>query len=181
MNATVQTTGDWFVRDLEPAQKFARFEISDDCADAANRAARMFDPGFPGWQLYSRIYRDDNVFDRMLTAWAVGLARHYVRSRKLNGQPVVRPFARRNAWITQAAADALHCTISGTYPDSAYARAIELDVDEKTYKRVRNVVCGGMVAGMREYVPELHYQLSCVERENRSGNTKYFRRVRPVR
>jgi hypothetical protein len=176
MNAAAipQSTGDWFIRELEPGQKFATLWLSDDCIDAANRAAKMFDAGFPGWQLYSRIFRDDNIFDRTLAAWVIGLARYYTRSRKLNGRCVVGREARRNDWIAQAGLDALHCLACGAYPESAYARSVELGVDDKTYKRTRNVVCGAMAQGFRHYVNELHFQLGCVERDNRMGRTKYI-------
>lgn len=174
MTSIPQSTGDWFVQELEPLHKFASLWLTDDCVDAANRTARMFDPGFPGWQLYSRIFRDDNIFDRTLAAWSISLARFYVRTRKLNGRCVVDASARRNDWIAQAGLDAMECLVTGSYPVSAHFRSAELGVDDKTYKRVRNVVCGAMAQGMRNYVNELYFQLGCVERDNRLSRTKYI-------
>jgi hypothetical protein len=181
MNAATipQAVGDWYVRELDAGQKFASLWLTDDCVDAANRTALQFDVGFPGWQLYCRVFRDDNVFDRALAAWVTGLGRYYTRSRKLNGRCVVAREARRNDWIRQAGLDALHCIVHGQYPESAYARHVEFGVDDKTYKRVRNVVCGAMAAGFRNYVDELYYQLGCVERDNRMARTKHIFAFRP--
>jgi hypothetical protein len=64
--------------------------------------------------------------------------------------------------------------VTGSYPVSAHFRSAELGVDDKTYKRVRNVVCGAMAQGMRNYVNELYFQLGCVERDNRLSRTKYI-------
>ncbi len=153
-------------RHIDKDSLFSIPELMDDCIDAANRASRSFSPLFPGWQLYSRIARGDDLFDRQLTAWAIGCSRSYVRSRKINNHCVVAKRGRRNDWIAQAGVDALHMTIFGSEPESAYRRSNLLGCDDETFARVRNALYFCFSEGFDHYRAELHYQLDRVWREN---------------
>jgi hypothetical protein len=149
------------------AQRFATAELTDECVDAANRTGPMFDPTYPGWQLYSRIVRGDTVFDRQLIAWAIGCSRAFARAKKLNGQGVVAPRGRRNDWIAQAGVDALEFVINGKYDESAHVAAGRLAVWTPKYRKVRGSITAMMLDGFANYQSELHYQYMRVMRENR--------------
>lgn len=153
--------------DAGAAQRFAVTELSDECIDAANRAALQFDRTYPGWQLYSRIVRGDTMFDRQLAAWAIGCARGYTRAKKINGQGVVAPRGRRNDWIAQAGIDALEFVINGKYDEAAHVAAGRLDVWAPKYRKVRASLTRMMLDGFAFYQAELHYQYMRVLRENR--------------
>lgn len=169
MNAVAipQATGDWHLKQRDADQMFAQTELSDNCVDAANRAARQFDAGYPGWQLYSRIVRGDTLFNRQLAAWAIGSARYYARAKKINGQAVVAPRGRRNDWIAQAGIDALYFVIHGHYAESANVTADRLGVWHTKYKRIRGELAAFMLDGFANYQSELHYQYSRVMRDVR--------------
>lgn len=158
------TVGDYDVRSLGAEQFFALTPLRDNCVDAANRAAKRFESGFPGWQLYCRIVRGESIFDRQIMAWAISSARMYSRMRKRNGQCVVRK-AARGQWIAQAAADALDTLIFCRRMESTIVIARRLDVDDKLYERFRLELLGLMTLGFSGYVAELHYQLYRVRLE----------------
>lgn len=158
------TVGDYDVRSLSAEQVFALTPLPDNCVDAANRAARRFDSGFPGWQLYCRIVRGESIFDRQIMAWAISSARMYSRMRKRNGQCVVRK-AARGRWIAQAGADALDALIFGRRVESTSKVAHLLDVDDELYERFRLELLGLMALGFSGYVAEVHYQLYRVRLE----------------
>lgn len=153
------------VRPADADQSFSLVQLSDTCVDAANRAAKRFDPSYPGWQLYSRIVRGDTVFDRQLAAWAIWCARTYVRSRQRNGHAVVARRGRRNNWIVSAALDALEFCIQGEYAMLAGPTAATLGVHNAQYQHVRGVLSAMMVDGFENYRAELHYQYSRVRRD----------------
>lgn len=150
----------------DPSSLFASSSLPDDCIDAANRAAKKFSPGFPGWQLYSRIVRGDAVFDRQLASWAIGVTRRYSRAIRKTGHPVVAKRNRSNDWIAQAGLDALHFVIFGNYPESARGRTDGLDISHEDFIRLRNDVVKMIGVGFSIYTAELHYQLSLVRRDN---------------
>lgn len=151
------TTHDIIGRDTDEA--FAMPELSDACIDAANRTARLFDARYPGWALYSRIFRGDSIYDRQLAAWAISMARRYSRTHKVSGWSVVAPRARDNDWIAQAGVDALEKMVFGKYSASAQGNADRLRVDNEMYKRVRNAVASLMAGGFVAYQMELQGQL----------------------
>lgn len=169
--ATATNPADLFVirrrRGMEPEEKFAHTPIMDDCIDAGIRASRNFSDGFPGWQLHSRIYRGERLFDRQLAAWAVGLARSVARARKENGQAVIAKRGRRNDWIMQAGLDALTIVIKGREPATPKERARELGADDKTFTKLRNLLAAGMLDGWNHYDAEAKAALLAVERANR--------------
>lgn len=156
---------DIIAKDTDEA--FAVPELSDYCIEAANRTAKLFDPHYPGWQLYSRIVRGDTVFDRQLAAWAIGMARQHTRARKTNGQAVVAPRGRRNDWIAQAGVDALEFVIWGRH--SEFAREVErrLGIHHATYLKIRGELAAMMADGLKNYTVELHYQYHHVLRASR--------------
>ena len=158
---------DIIARDTDEA--FATPELSDYCIEAANRTAKLFDPAYPGWQLYSRIVRGDTVFDRQLAAWAIGMARLLSRTHKVNGQAVVAPRGRRNDWIAQAGIDALEFAIAGKYSESANEVAKRVGVWHTKYQRIRGEVAVAILDGLDNYRAELHHQLHRVLRESRAA------------
>jgi len=172
--ATENVGGDWTVRGLEPEQKFAATNLSDDCIDAANRAQRS-NPNFPGWQFYSRMVRGDTCFDRQLAAYAIALARAYSRCRKLNGRAVVGVRYRGNAWLTACAFDALERVIFGNNAASAVNQAATFDVNAETYATIRNNLADFMAAGVEDFRHELHHMLRKVESANRRA--RFFEAV----
>ncbi|MBB3227017.1 hypothetical protein FHW69_001618 [Luteibacter sp. Sphag1AF] len=146
---------------------FSMPELSDECVDAINRAAKMFAPEYPGWELYSRIVRGDTIFDRRLAAWAIGMARAYVRARKGNGHAVVAPRGRRNNWVSQAGIDALEFVITGRYGDPASVTAERLRVWHTKYQRIRGELAATMAVGLKNYQAELEHQYAAVIRDAR--------------
>jgi len=172
MNAVAIPQDDQPVKVVTTDQRFARVELSDTCVDAANRAARLFDSAYPGWELYSRIVRGDAVFDRKLAAWAISAARLYSRARKVNGHAVVAPRGRSGAWIAQAGLDALEFVIQGHYTENAYATAERLGKDDSQYRKFRGEIAVLMLDGFEVYRSELHYQYSRVCRDESRVN--YF-------
>jgi hypothetical protein len=158
-------THDIIGRDTDEA--FAVPELSDYCIEAANRTAKLFDPHYPGWQLYSRVVRGDTVFDRQLAAWAVGMARQHTRARKTNGQAVVAPRGRRNDWIAQAGVAALEFVITGRYSESANETSDRLGVWHTKYQRIRGEVAAMMADGLTNYQAELHHNYHRILRESR--------------
>jgi hypothetical protein len=169
MNAATipQAVGDWLLKHRDVDQVFAYTQLSDACIDAANRAGKQFDGSYPGWQVYSRMVRGDTMFDRQLTAWAIGCARAYVRGKKINGHAVVAPRGRRNDWVAQAGVDALEFVIFGKYDEAAHVAAGRLDVWAPMYRKVRKSLTALMIDGFANYHAELHYQYMRVMRENR--------------
>lgn len=156
---------DWDVRGREIEQVFSRNPIPDNCIDAANRAADMFDSRFPGWQLYCRVIRGESIFDRQIAAWAIGMGRLYARMRKRNGRRVVRADARRNDWIAQAALDSVEFLVFGKYSLSSDASAKRLAVDDELYGRFRSDLTDLMTLGFQSYAAILHrqYCISCLD------------------
>jgi hypothetical protein len=159
---------DYDIRGKEPEQVFALEPLPDECIDAANRTAAMFDPSLPGWQLYSRIVRGDKVFDRQLAAWAIRSARIYSRAKKVNGRRVVRP-KTRGRWIAQAGIDALELVIRCGetrqvmhHAESASAAANRFGVDNEVYAQFRGNLAAMMMVGFNGYVSTLHWQLTRV-------------------
>lgn len=159
------TTHDIIGRDTDEA--FAMPELSDYCIEAANRTARLFDPHYPGWQLYSRVVRGDSVFDRQLAAWAIGMARAHTRTRKTNGQAVVAPRGRRNDWVAQAGVAALEFVISGRYSETSEDIDARLGVWPTKYARIRGEIASLMAVGLENYRAELHHNYHRVLRESR--------------
>lgn len=157
-------THDILGRDTDEA--FAMPELSDHCIDAANRTAKLFDPQYPGWQLYSRIVRGDSVYDRQLAAWAIGMARRYARTHRVSGWSVVGPASRSNDWLAQSAVDALEKLVFGRYSASAQANADRLGIDNELYKRVRDGIAVLMSGGFAAYQLELQIQYAKVLREH---------------
>jgi hypothetical protein len=157
-------THDIIGRDTDEA--FAVSDLSDYCIEAANRTAKLFDPHYPGWQLYSRIVRGDTVFDRQLASWAIGMARRYARTRQVSGWSVVRPSIRDNDWIAQAGMDALEKTVFGKFSASAKANADSFGIDNELYKWFRDDIATLMAGGFAAYQLELQIQYAKVLREN---------------
>jgi hypothetical protein len=154
-------------RFLEPEEKFALSPIHDDVIDAGARATAKFAPSFPGWQLHSRIYRGERMFDRQLAAWAVSMARAVSRARKTNGRQIVAPRVRRGDWIMQAGLDAMTFTIKGAFPATAKDRERQLNVDEETFANLRNILTRCMCDGWNNFDDEAKAELARVERYNR--------------
>lgn len=159
-------THDIIGRDTDEA--FAMPELSDHCIDAANRTAKLFDPHYPGWALYSRIVRGDSIYDRQLSAWAIGMARQHTRTRKTNGQAVVAPRGRRNDWVAQAGVAALEFVISGRYSETAEDIDARLGVWPTKYSRIRGELASMMAEGLKNYRAELHYAYHRILRETRA-------------
>lgn len=151
------TSGDYDIRALEIEQIFALNPLPDNCIDAANLAAQKFPLRFPGWQIYCRIVRGESVFDRQITAWAIGAARIYSRMRKTNGRQVVG-HASRGPWIAQAAVDAVESVILGKSARSAATSSLQHGVDDEMYARFRNELAGLILLGFQGYAAELHCQ-----------------------
>lgn len=167
-----EATGDRNIRQRDVDQHFATPVLSDTCIDAANRTARRFASGYPGWELYSRIVRGDTMFDRRLMAWAIGCARAYSRSRKMNSHAVVSARGRRNDWVAQAAIDALEYVISGRWSESAALAADRFGKFHGDYRKFRSTIAAMMLDGLAEYQAELHYQYHRVRRDESRVN--YF-------
>ena len=151
-------------RDLQ--EEFSTPDLSEYCIEAANRTSRLFDPSYPGWQLYSRIARNDTLFDRQIAAWSIGMARRYARTRRISGWSVVRPSLRSNDWVSQAGIDAAEYLVAGRYSATAKARADGFDIDDEMYKRLRDGVAYLMARGFCSYQLELQAQYAKVLREN---------------
>jgi hypothetical protein len=164
---------DYDLRGKEPEQVFALEPLPDECIDAANRTAAMYDPSFPGWALYSRIVRGDKVFDRQLAAWAIRSARIYSRAKKVNGRRVIRP-KTRGRWIAQAGIDALELVIRCGetrqvmhHAQSALSAEKLFGIEHRIYAKFRGDLAAMMMVGFHGYVNTLHWQLSCVTTDYR--------------
>lgn len=167
-----EASGDRDIRQRDIDQRFATPTLSDTCIDAANRAAKQFDPAYPGWALYSRIVRGDTVFDRQLAAWAISCARRYARARKVNGRQITSGRGRRNDWIVQAAIDALEYVIDGRWYESADVVASRYGKSHADYQKFRATIATMMLDGFENYQAELHYQYHRVRRDELKAN--YF-------
>lgn len=143
-------------------------DLTDNCIDAAIRASANFDHRFPGWQLYCKIVRGDDLYDRHLDAWAIGLARGLCRSIKKNGHQVVKPSAR-GGWVSISGLDALHRCVTGHFLESGATIAEKLGIRKDKYYAIREAVSGGMIMGFENYRAELHYQYVRVLRDLRNA------------
>lgn len=161
--------GDWFLRGMSADQVFALNPLPDNCIDAANRTEAMFDPSFPGWKLYCRVIRGETMFDRDLAAWAIGSARFFARSRKLNGRRVTSGGFENSPWIAQAGLDALEYVIAGKFAEPPHVTAARLGVSRGRYHAFRSHLMGFMVAGFQNYMGALHWQYSRVLWETKAA------------
>lgn len=135
--------------------QFYKGGISSACHKAIKLTTAKFSEGYPGWPLYSRLVTGDDLFDRRLMAYAVGMARALARSRTATGRAYIGQ-ATRGLWIKQAGLDGLHYAIFGTFPVGLHERAAEFDVANKTYQKVRDPVGGGIRTGIEMWRSELH-------------------------
>ena len=60
---------------------FATNFTSDRCMTALVHAQQKFHPDFPGWALYRRVLIGDDLLDRTIEAFAIGMARGVARAR----------------------------------------------------------------------------------------------------
>lgn len=153
------------VRFMEPDEVFALTPLRDDCIGAAARAKAKFLPSVPGWELYARIIRGDSAYDRRLAAWAIGMARGFIRAKRIPEGP---PFTSRhmtNHWQAQAGLDALGVVITGqTPPLPTHTFKVFAGLDD--YDRVRDGVAALMLYGLQQYTAELHYHYNRIKQEN---------------
>lgn len=164
-----ETAGDYDLRAKCIDDWFAVSPILDRCIDAAAVAQQSFSDAYPGWQIYSRIIRGDEVFDRQLQAWAILMARAVSRARKLNGRQFVGPRGRSPHWVAVAGCDALDHLLFRKYAISAGARAALLGCDNEAYSRLRDTVAACMHEGFDNYVGELHRAYRIVRRWERDA------------
>lgn len=148
--------GHWALTRADPDAPFSRPELSDTALTAAVWATAKFDRQFPGWQLYRRIMVGYEAFDAELLEWATGCAWALAQAKTRNGRDYLRADAR-GPWIAFAAADAMYCVIYGRYPVASGAGYIR-GVSASTYRKVRDPVAAGMLAGLETFRSELHYQ-----------------------
>lgn len=163
--------GDWQVKGRDADLKL--LDISLDVIDAARETKAMFHKGFPGWELHSRINRGDLVFDRVIAAFGVRMARIVSRATKLNGKrntAFVRRASRHCPWIAQCGIDAVGFLVIQRYSTSAVEAAALAGVDDELYSRLRSTVALLMYEGFETYMAELRFQLALVERNNRRQN-----------
>lgn len=145
------------VRFIDLDAEFSRPELSGTAIDAAIRTSAKFDPAFPGWFLYRRVIAGCGLFDRVLEAWAIGMARQLARAKKRNGRDYIRSDARsKPGWIAQAGRDALDFGIYGRYPEAAEKRSERFGVAEETYLAVRDPCARCMWVGIETYRSMLH-------------------------
>lgn len=145
-------------------QIFALDPLPDNCVDAANRTRRDYGPGYPGWEIYCLAVRGDSLNNRMIEAWAVGMARSYSRTRRVSGHPVVAA-KKRGPWIAQAGRDAIYAAIHGQYPASAYDRSMQFGMWHTGYQSFRDQLIALMLSGFNSYRGVLHYHYAKVVRE----------------
>lgn len=150
--------GDYDLRGGGVEAVFASDFTSDDCMDALARTQAQFDSGFPGWALYRRLVIGDNLLDRTLEAYAIGMARAVSRSLKANGRYVVGRCARRPGWVAQAGRDGLDYAIFGKFPCGVSVRSEQFGVSNKPYQIVRDSVGGGMWIGAATFQSCLHHE-----------------------
>lgn len=152
------TQQSWDVRGPDVDTIFATNFTSDRCLDALARASAKFDPSFPGWPLYRRLITGDNLLDRTLEAYAVGMARAVSRAVKSNGRAVVPRGTRRNGWVERAGLDGLNYALTGKFPAPVSLRAATYGVSDEPFRRVRDVVAAGIWIGADTYAAEVRYE-----------------------
>jgi hypothetical protein len=155
-----EAVGDWTLRGMDVDQIFAQPRLSDDALTAACMATARFDPAFPGWQLYRRIVAGFTLHDAELDAWAVSTGRLLAQARRRDGRAYI---AKAGAWVDTAARDALAAVVTGQSPTET-PRALVLDVDLKTYRRIKHPLAACMEVGMQTFRAELLSKLYFVRR-----------------
>lgn len=137
---------------------FATDFTSDRCLSAILAAQKRFDPSFPGWALYRRVLIGDGLLDRVLEAYAIGMARGVARARKLNGRRVVPIGTCKPAWVAQAGRDGLDLALFGKFPCGVNKRAEQFKVQAASYQRVRDAVGLGIWIGLDAFASEARLQ-----------------------
>ena len=132
---------------------FAPDRLSDTALSAAILADRRFDPRFPGWALYRTIVNGTDGYRPDLNAYAIGLGAALAAAESAHGRRFVKS---GGPWVSLAALDAMERCISGSFPDTASARAALAGIDDEAYSRVRNALAGGFIAGFETFRSELH-------------------------
>ena len=153
---TTGTEGCYHIKGLDVDSVFATNFRSDDCISALWATQAKFSPLFPGWALYRRVIIGDNLLDRDLKAYAIGMARAVARATKESGRQVVGRKTRSPSWIAQAGLDGLDFGLFGKYPCGVDLRAGQFSVSNKPYQRVRDAVGEGLWIGIATFQSELH-------------------------
>jgi hypothetical protein len=154
----VDEQGSYDIRGKDLDTIFATSFTSDRCLTAIILAQERFDPSFPGWALFRRVLIGDDLLDRLLIAYAIGMARGVARAKKINGRRVVPAATRRNKWIAQAGRDALDFALFGRFPCGVNKRSEQFGVDDETYQRIRDTVARGLWMGIDAFASEAKYQ-----------------------
>ena len=144
---------------------FATNFTSDRCMTALVHAQQKFHPDFPGWALYRRVLIGDDLLDRTIEAFAIGMARGVARARKVNGRAVV-PEGTRGPWIAQAARDAIDFALYGRFPCGVGIRASQFSMRAETFQRVRDATAAGIWQGIDAFASEARYQFTRAGRSN---------------
>lgn len=140
----------------DPYEAFAG-DLTLSHYDAAQRASRDFLRYFPGWELYARIVRGNDLNDRRLAAWAILCARSLARARKRNGRQFVSACARaKSGWVAQAGLDGLHYAIFNGFPVGLHVREAEFGVAHLTYQKLRDTTALCIWRGFESYSDVLH-------------------------
>jgi hypothetical protein len=166
----MEIQGSYDVRGKDLDTIFATSFTSDRCLSAIIAAQQRFHPSFPGWALYRRLLVGDDLLDRTLIAYAIGMARMVARARKLNGRRVVPITVKGSRWLRQAALDGLDYALVGRYPCGVNKRAEQFGMSSDTYQRVRDTVGWGLWMGADAFASEAKYQYrKQISRANSDG------------
>lgn len=159
-------TGDYDLRGRDLAQVFASPKLSDAALTACTKPRNPEMRGFPAYQIFARIVRGDVLYDRELYEWVAGTVRLLVRARsKARGRPYVN---NPGQWCVTAGQDAMAYIIHQRWPLPASVRATQYDISEKTFRRVRDPIAGGILLGLNGYIAELTGVYHEVQRYDRS-------------
>lgn len=147
---------------------FACDEITDHMLDADSLTRRDIGQDFPGWMLYRKVLTGTSIFDDELDEWACNAAHALASAKQENGRRYIwQSVTARPGWVTQAAWDALDRVVNGVFPAPLEVRAKRYGVSAPTYRKVRNVIAGGMLLGLETYRGILHYHYLRLRRSER--------------
>jgi hypothetical protein len=131
--------------------------------------AAKYSPQFPGWEMYRRLVRGDDLLDRAIKAYFIGGARRLARARTRTGREYIGASTRDNGWLRQAALDAMDYVIFGRYARGLQDRAEQFGIAHKTYQKIRDPLALGVRFGLDGWISELHGHMASVTDEMRLG------------
>ncbi len=142
---TPQAVGDWNTKGFD-IDTLLVLPIHRELIDADRLARLDFRNGFPNWELFRTAYAGENIHLPMLKRWVHEFAIAYC----LEGGIKRSVYTPTLAGI--AGLDALHMLVLQRTMLPHTAIAADLDVDPKTYKRLRNTLYARLKRSIEDYL-----------------------------